>query len=111
MVCPLSNVTFRVFPTLRHHNLGRMLERGLLVTINSDDAAHFGGYIDENYGQVSEALGLTRDQVTVLARNSVRASFLPEGEKTPLPPRDRAVFAWALSFYRTRIARMLPATA
>ncbi|MDQ6709863.1 MAG: adenosine deaminase, partial [Candidatus Dormibacteraeota bacterium] len=51
-VCPLSNVKLRVFPTLRHHNLGRMLERGLLVTINSDDPAYFGGYIDDNYGQV-----------------------------------------------------------
>ncbi len=80
-VCPLSNVKLRVFPTLRQHNLGRMLERGLLVTINSDDPAYFGGYIDENYRQVTEALGLTQQQVTTLARNSFVSSFLPEPEK------------------------------
>lgn len=80
-VCPLSNVKLRVFPTLRQHNLKRMLNRGLLVTVNSDDPAYFGGYIDDNYREVAEALGLTADQVVTLARNSFLASFLPETEK------------------------------
>ena len=80
-VCPLSNVKLRVFPTLRQHNLRRMLERGLRVTVNSDDPAYFGGYIEDNFRQVTQALGLTQDQVVTLARNSFLASFLPEAEK------------------------------
>ncbi len=80
-VCPLSNVKLRVFPGLRQHNLGKMLERGLLVTVNSDDPAYFGGYIEDNYREVAEALGLTSDQIVTLARNSFLASFLPETEK------------------------------
>jgi adenine deaminase len=80
-VCPLSNVKLGVFPSLRHHSLRTMLERGLLVTVNSDDPAYFGGYIEENFQQATEALGLTREQVLRLARNSFRASFLPESDK------------------------------
>lgn len=80
-VCPLSNVKLRVFPSLRQHSLRTMLERGLLVTVNSDDPAYFGGYIEENFQQATEALGLTREQVLTLARNSFRASFLPESDK------------------------------
>ncbi len=80
-VCPLSNVKLGVFPSLRHHSLRTMLERGLLVTVNSDDPAYFGGYIEENFQQATEALGLTQEQVLTLARNSFRASFLPESDK------------------------------
>ena len=80
-VCPLSNVKLRVFPDLRQHNLRRMLERGLRVTVNSDDPAYFGGYIKENYRQVAEALALSDDQVYTLARNSFLASFLRDSEK------------------------------
>ena len=80
-VCPLSNVKLRVFPSLRQHSLRTMLERGLLVTVNSDDPAYFGGYIEENFQQATQALGLTREQVLTLARNSFRASFLPESDK------------------------------
>ena len=83
-VCPLSNVRLRVFPALRQHNLKRMLERGLLVTINSDDPAYFGGYVLDNFRETTEALGLTQADLLTLARNSFRASFLPEAEK-----RDR----------------------
>jgi len=77
-VCPLSNVKLRVFPDLRAHNLGRMLERGLCVTINSDDPAYFGGYIGDNYALTQDALGLRDDQMVEIARNSFRASFLDE---------------------------------
>src|SRR6266540_760842 len=80
-VCPLSNVKLRVFADLRQHNLGNMLERGLLVTINSDDPAYFGGYIADNYIATAEALSLTVEQMIQVARNSFVASFLPEADK------------------------------
>lgn len=80
-VCPLSNVKLGVFARIEDHNLKRMLERGLCVTVNSDDPAYFGGYVLENYLAVQRALGLSRDQVTALARNSFEASFLPQADK------------------------------
>jgi len=75
-VCPLSNVKLRVFDSLEHHNLKRLLEAGLRVTVNSDDPAYFGGYLLENYLAVQQALGLTHAQLATLARNSIEASFL-----------------------------------
>lgn len=74
-VCPLSNVKLRVFDTMRDHTLRTMLDRGLKVTINSDDPAYFGGYIGENYVAAAEALGLSEDELRTLARNSFEASF------------------------------------
>jgi len=76
-VCPLSNVKLRVFARLEDHNLKRLLGRGLLVTVNSDDPAYFGGYVAENYRATSAALGLTRAELVQLAENSITASFLP----------------------------------
>ena len=75
-VCPLSNVKLRVVPSLRQHNLRRLLERGLLVTVNSDDPAFFGGYVGDNYQATRRALDLSSAQVRQLARNSFEASFL-----------------------------------
>jgi adenine deaminase len=80
-VCPLSNVKLRVFNRIEDHNLKRLLERGLCVTVNSDDPAYFGGYIAENYLAVCRGLGLSRDQVKQLAHNSIEASFLPRADK------------------------------
>jgi adenosine deaminase len=80
-VCPFSNVKLRVFPDLQRHNFGELLDRGLLVTINSDDPAYFGGYIADNYIGTAAALGLTADQMVQVARNSFVASFLPETEQ------------------------------
>lgn len=80
-VCPFSNVKLRVFPDLQHHNFGELLDRGLLVTINSDDPAYFGGYVADNYIGTAAALGLTADQMIQVARNSFVASFLPEAER------------------------------
>jgi adenosine deaminase len=80
-VCPLSNVRLRVFPSLRTHNLKQMLDRGLLVTVNSDDPAYFGGYVADNFEASAEAMELSREQLLVLARNSFVASFLPEPQK------------------------------
>jgi adenosine deaminase len=75
-VCPLSNLKLCVVKDLSAHPLKRMLDAGLCVTINSDDPAYFGGYMNANFVQTVEALGLTRDEVITLARNSFEASFL-----------------------------------
>jgi adenosine deaminase len=80
-VCPLSNVKLRVFPSLEQHNLGQLMAAGLRVTVNSDDPAYFGGYVNQNYRAVQRALGLSREDLRRLAKNSFLASFLPEAEK------------------------------
>ena len=80
-VCPLSNVKLKVFARLEDHNLKRLLERGLLVTVNSDDPAYFGGYVAENYRATGAALHLTRAQLVQLAANSIDASFLSPEQK------------------------------
>lgn len=74
-VCPLSNVKLRVFESMRDHNLRKLLDRGLKVTINSDDPAYFGGYINENYLAATEALELTREEIERIAQNSFDAAF------------------------------------
>lgn len=83
-VCPLSNVKLRVFPSLKDHNLKRLLDYGLLVTLNSDDPAYFGGYVTQNYIQSAQALGLSLWDLFRLAKNSVMASFLPEQKRQAL---------------------------
>jgi len=80
-VCPLSNVKLGVFKKLEDHNLKDLLEAGLCATVNSDDPAYFGGYIEENYVAVQEALGLTRDHLYRLARNAFEASFLTADQR------------------------------
>jgi len=80
-VCPLSNVKLRVFPNLESHNLKQLLDRGMLVTVNSDDPAYFGGYVADNFGASAAALSLSREQLLTLARNSFVASFLPDQRK------------------------------
>jgi adenine deaminase len=80
-VCPLSNVRLQVFDRLESHNLKRLLDRGLCVTVNSDDPAYFGGYLLENYLAVQQALGLSKADIASLARNSIEASFLPQSEQ------------------------------
>ncbi|HEY2675945.1 MAG TPA: adenosine deaminase [Steroidobacteraceae bacterium] len=80
-MCPLSNVKLRVFDRLESHNLKRLLDRGLCVTVNSDDPAYFGGYVLENYLGVSQALDLSRGDITQLARNSIEASFLADADR------------------------------
>ena len=80
-VCPLSNVKLRVFSAMKDHNLRKMLQRGLRVTINSDDPAYFGGYVVDNFLAAASALALTEDEIRQLARNSFEASFLADGRK------------------------------
>ena len=83
-MCPLSNVKLRAFNRLEDHNLKRLLDRGVMVTVNSDDPAYFGGYIGDNYVAVTETLGLSDEDVARIARNSLEATFLPEVEKAEL---------------------------
>jgi adenosine deaminase len=83
-VCPLSNLKLAVVKDMKEHPLPEMIERGLFVTVNSDDPAYFGGYINENFQAVQEALGLTRAQLAALARNSFDAAFLDTPEKRAL---------------------------
>ncbi|MFM8574804.1 MAG: adenosine deaminase [Limnohabitans sp.] len=80
-VCPLSNLKLCVFQALAEHNLGRMLEAGVRVTIHSDDPAYFGGYLLDNYLQTFAALHLGAPQAYRLAANSIEASFAPEADK------------------------------
>ena len=82
-VCPLSNVKLRVVDDLADHPFRRMFERGLLVTINSDDPAYFGGYIGDNYVATAAALEMGRDAMRRVARNSFVASFLDDAERQP----------------------------
>ena len=77
-VCPLSNLKLCVFKKLSDHNLKKLLQRGVKVTINSDDPAYFGGYANQNYLETAEALDLSADELKTLATNSFEASFLDE---------------------------------
>lgn len=83
-VCPLSNAKLRVVEDISAHPLKRMLDLGLFVTVNSDDPAYFGGYVNENYLAVAEALHLSRAQLAQLARNSFEASLLDADVKSAL---------------------------
>jgi adenosine deaminase len=80
-VCPLSNVALRVYKQMEEHNIVQLLERGLLVTVNSDDPAYFGGHLNDNYEALYSAFGLSRQQLAQLAKHGFEASFLPEAEK------------------------------
>jgi adenosine deaminase len=80
-VCPLSNIKLKVFAAVEDHNIKRLLERGLCVTVNSDDPAYFGGYLLENFVAIERGLGLTQAELATLARNSFEASFLDPADK------------------------------
>lgn len=77
-VCPLSNLKLCVVKDLHDHPMKRLLDAGLCATVNSDDPAYFGGYLNANFAQTVEALGLSREEVITLARNSFEASFIDE---------------------------------
>lgn len=80
-VCPLSNVKLCVFDDLRRHNLRELLQRGLVATVNSDDPAYFGGYINQNFVATLDALDLSGSELATLARNSFEASFASAAAK------------------------------
>ncbi|MGB5628642.1 MAG: adenosine deaminase, partial [Woeseiaceae bacterium] len=79
-VCPLSNLMLRVVESLEDHPLRDMLNAKLLATVNSDDPAYFGGYMNDNFRAITAALGLTTDEIVMLAKNSFTGSFLAQGE-------------------------------
>ncbi|MEU0136601.1 adenosine deaminase [Streptomyces sp. NPDC006296] len=80
-LCPLSNVRLRAVDVLEQHPLRTMMDAGLLCTVNSDDPAYFGGYVGDTFHAVHEALGLGREQLRTLARNSFEAAFLDHDEE------------------------------
>ncbi len=80
-VCPLSNLKLKVVNDMTIHPLAEMLDKGLMATVNSDDPAYFGGYVNENYLAVAYALNLSKEQIVQLATNSFIASFLEEKKK------------------------------
>ncbi|HEX8470835.1 MAG TPA: adenosine deaminase [Brevundimonas sp.] len=81
-VCPLSNHKLCVVDDLKDHPVPEMLRQGLKITLNSDDPAYFGGYVNENYRQLAAAVDLSREQLTLLAKNSFEGSFLTSAEKS-----------------------------
>jgi adenosine deaminase len=83
-VCPLSNLKLKVVKEVGRHPLRVMLERGIVATINSDDPAYFGGYMNENFVVVANALNLSAEQISTLAKNSFSASFLNLEEKATM---------------------------
>ena len=80
-VCPLSNIKLCVYPDLKSHSLGQLLDAGIAATVNSDDPAYFGGYVNQNFLQTFEALGLQAGHAYKLARNSLQASFASDTAK------------------------------
>jgi adenosine deaminase len=83
-VCPLSNVRLQVVQDVAEVPIRRMLDEGLCVTINSDDPAYFGGYLDDNLRSIQEAFRLTDGDLDQLCENSITASFLPDPERVEL---------------------------
>jgi adenosine deaminase len=77
-VCPLSKLRLKVVESLSDHPLKAMLDKGLKVTVNSDDPAYFGGYLNDNYIAIAEALSLSENEILQLVINSFQASFIPE---------------------------------
>jgi adenosine deaminase len=97
-VCPLSNVKLRVFPDLGAHNLKALLDAGLCATVNSDDPAYFGGYVNDNLVGTFDALpALTAADAYALAKNSFDASFASAADKARWTERLDAVFAQAIA--------------
>lgn len=80
-VCPLSNIKLCVFDDLARHNIGELLRQGLVATINSDDPAYFGGYMNQNFVETFDALQLGAAEAITLARNSFEASFATDADK------------------------------
>jgi adenosine deaminase len=100
-MCPLSNLKLHVIEAISAHPLKRMLDAGVLVTVNSDDPSYFGGYVNDNYLACQTALGLSRADLVTLARNSIHASFMPEQRRQLALARidtyDRQAPAWEVS--------------
>lgn len=83
-VCPLSNIRLRAVDTMADHPLPQMLEKGLKVSVHSDDPAYFGGYIDANFASLMESFNFSTEQLATLASNSFESTFLDEASKQEL---------------------------
>ncbi|MEJ2764933.1 adenosine deaminase [Photobacterium sp. MCCC 1A19761] len=83
-VCPLSNTKLKVFETMAHHNVVDLLRKGMCVTLNSDDPAYFGGYMNANFMAVAEAHPMSREEIAQFTFNAIEASFISDGEKARL---------------------------
>ena len=91
-ICPLSNLKLQVITDLRQHPLRHMMERDLVVTLNSDDPAYFGGYVNDNYRALQRSLGLTREEIVAVARNSFTAAMMtPDDRRQALAHFDDAL--------------------
>jgi adenosine deaminase len=77
-VCPCSNIMLRVFPAMKSHNVRKLHEAGVCITINSDDPSYFSGYINDNYAAIQAALGLSNDDLWQMARNSFNGAFMTD---------------------------------
>lgn len=91
-ICPQSNVCLKVCKDIKHHPLKILMERGVMVTVNSDDPAYFGGGIEQNYAAVIEALDLSLEDVYCLGKNSISASFLDSARKESMLKELEAVY-------------------
>ncbi len=80
-VCPLSNLKLCVVDDMQQHNIRRLLQQGVHVTVNSDDPSYFGGYMNDNFIAIAEALDLSNEELKQLAINSFEASFITDTEK------------------------------
>ena len=80
-VCPLSNLKLRVVDDLRHHPLRDMMQKDLLVTLNSDDPAYFGGYVNDNYRALERSIALTPEEIVAVARNGFSAAMMSEDDR------------------------------
>ncbi len=83
-VCPLSNIRLRAVDTMADHPLPQMLEKGLKVSVHSDDPAYFGGYMDANFASLMESFNFSTEQLATLASNSFESTFLDEASKQEL---------------------------
>lgn len=92
-VCPLSNLRLKVVPSMHEHPLKALMERGLHVTVNSDDPPYFGGYVTENLLACHDALDLSLDEIVHLVRNGLEAAFVTEAERRDLLMRLEAYVA------------------
>ena len=90
-VCPLSNLKLCVVDDMQDHNIARLLRQGLVVTVNSDDPAYFGGYVGDNYRAIATSLKLSKAELAKLADNSLVASFLPGYRKNQLRQQLQAM--------------------
>ncbi|MCK6261793.1 adenosine deaminase [Vibrio sp. ZSDE26] len=83
-VCPLSNVKLKVFESMEQHNIVELLKKGLCVTVNSDDPAYFGGYMNDNFNAIARSLYVTNEQLAQFSFNAVEASFVDDIHKTEM---------------------------